>query len=179
MFSSWIRLDDFFQVKTNSSSSSSSFRASDPKSTLKVPRTVLVFPVPGGPWISVIPYCFKLSCIALYWELLNVFFNCLSNRSGIANFFSIYLLCKSGLSKSSFNWGLIFPNPLRALKILYKVVMVVMDWINHFLLELTISKFYLEKQCSSKNTLTWTFGSEELYVIPIRWGWYWINPFND
>ena len=41
-------------------------------------------------------------------------------------------------------------------------MIVVIACTNHFLLELTISKFSLEKQCSSKITLTCNAASDEV-----------------
>lgn len=167
---SMIFLEDFFQVSTNYASSSSSSRIKDPNKTLKVPSTVFVLPVPGGPWINVIPCCLRLSWMALYCESLKVFLSIESRASGIPNFFYISLLCRSGLRSNSLSKGLTLSKLLKARKILSKVVMVVTACMYHFLLELTISKFYFEKQCSYRNTLTWIFGSWDPSTIPTKWG---------
>ena len=65
---SFIYFSDVFQRIRRGIYSSSSLQVEDWRRTLRVPKTVLVLPVPGGPWMRVIPYCFKLEVIASYCD---------------------------------------------------------------------------------------------------------------
>mmetsp|Transcript_75494 Transcript_75494/g.166769 ORF Transcript_75494/g.166769 Transcript_75494/m.166769 type:complete len:233 (+) Transcript_75494:1391-2089(+) len=54
----------------------------DASSTARSASTVLVLPVPGGPWISVMPSTFRESRIAFIWDGLNFSSNHFSRTSG-------------------------------------------------------------------------------------------------
>lgn len=97
---------------------------------LMVPSTVLVFPVPGGPWISVIPDFFKVAFMASTWLSLKRDLIFWFSFSEIEKYWNWAWFMFLGLRMNCFSFS--SENSCKAENSLSKVTMLQNFWINQY-----------------------------------------------